>query len=208
MLFQQETTKLVHRLFLTHAPTAPKSVVLCGIDRGSGSSFICWRAAEILASQAEGSVCVVDANLRSPSLHEYFQVDKQRGLTDAVLQPGPVREFTQQLPAGNLWVFACGSRFPDTNAFFALEGLRARMIELRTAFDYILVDVAPPDLFVDAITVGRLVDGAILVLEANTTRREKARQAKEVLESANVRILGAVLNRRVFPIPERLYARL
>jgi len=44
-----------------------------------------------------------------------------------------------------------------------------------------------------------------LVVEANLTRREVARKAKESLESANVRLLGAVLNNRTFPIPETIY---
>jgi Mrp family chromosome partitioning ATPase len=47
-----------------------------------------------------------------------------------------------------------------------------------------------------------------LVLEANSTRREAALQVAENLRAANIRILGAVLNKRTFPIPETLYNRL
>jgi Mrp family chromosome partitioning ATPase len=47
-----------------------------------------------------------------------------------------------------------------------------------------------------------------LVIEANSTRRETTRKAKESLEAANVRLLGAVLNKRTFPIPEVFYRKL
>jgi Mrp family chromosome partitioning ATPase len=47
-----------------------------------------------------------------------------------------------------------------------------------------------------------------LVVQANSTHREAARKAKESLASANVRLLGAVLNKRTFPIPEFLYRKI
>jgi Mrp family chromosome partitioning ATPase len=56
--------------------------------------------------------------------------------------------------------------------------------------------------------IGRLADGVVLVIEAHATRREAARKVKESLEAANVRLLGAVLNKRTFPIPEVLYNRI
>jgi protein-tyrosine kinase len=53
-----------------------------------------------------------------------------------------------------------------------------------------------------------LSDGVVLVLKANSSRREAARQALNEMQSANVRVLGAVLNQRTFPIPEKIYKRL
>ena len=53
-----------------------------------------------------------------------------------------------------------------------------------------------------------MADGVVLVIEANSTRREAARMAKETFESANVKLLGAILNNRTFPIPESLYRKL
>jgi Mrp family chromosome partitioning ATPase len=48
----------------------------------------------------------------------------------------------------------------------------------------------------------------VLIVEANRTRRETVRRLKEQLEAAQVRILGAVLDQRTFPIPEKLYRKL
>ena len=87
------------------------------------------------------------------------------------------------------------------------ENLQARINELRNEFAYILVDSPPVSEHTDAILLGRLADGAVMVLESNATRREVARIAKEDLEAAQVRVLGAVLNKRTFPIPQFLYDR-
>jgi len=45
-------------------------------------------------------------------------------------------------------------------------------------------------------------------LEANSTRREAAVKVSENLRAAQIRVLGAVLNKRTFPIPESLYSKL
>jgi Mrp family chromosome partitioning ATPase len=47
-----------------------------------------------------------------------------------------------------------------------------------------------------------------VVLQANATRRETARKLKLDMQSSNVRLLGAVLNDRTFPIPDSIYSRL
>jgi Mrp family chromosome partitioning ATPase len=56
--------------------------------------------------------------------------------------------------------------------------------------------------------LGQVVDAAILVIEANRTRRLTVRRAKDTLDAAGVLVLGTVLHNRTFPIPEGIYKRL
>jgi Mrp family chromosome partitioning ATPase len=86
--------------------------------------------------------------------------------------------------------------------------LIARCRELREEFDIVLVDAPPLAHYADAIALGRLSDGVVLVIEAESTRRDSALAAVETLRSSEVKILGAVLNKRVYPIPEKLYSKL
>jgi capsular exopolysaccharide synthesis family protein len=151
------------------------------------------------------SVCVVDANLRTPFLHKYFRRDNLSGLSDAVLQSGPVRNFAHQVNGGKLWLITCGSKTTDPHSLLTSDGLRSRLSELRAEFDYVLVDGPPVNLYADTTLLGKLADGVVLVVQANSTHREAARKAKESLDSANVRLLGVVLNKRTFPIPGALY---
>ena len=88
------------------------------------------------------------------------------------------------------------------------DRMRSRLAELRSAFDYILIDAAPLNACNDAIVLGGLSDGVVLMLKANSSRRETARKALQELQTANVHALGAILNQRTFPIPEALYKRL
>jgi Mrp family chromosome partitioning ATPase len=82
------------------------------------------------------------------------------------------------------------------------------MGDLKEEFDYVLVDAPPISSNTDAVLLGQMADGIILVVQADSTRREAARIAKETFESAKVRLLGAILTDRKFPIPESLYRKL
>jgi Mrp family chromosome partitioning ATPase len=150
----------------------------------------------------------VDANLRAPSLYQLFGVNKSPGLADAATRPGPIEDFAVRIAGGNLWLVPPGSFAAEAQGIFASDRLRSRMGELRKAFDYILIDAPPISSCGDAVLLGQMTDGVILVVEANATRRETARTAKGTFEGANVKLLGAVLNNRTFPIPEGLYRML
>ncbi len=207
-LTQEELVKLVQRVFLSSGVETSGPAVFSGVDHGDGCSWICGRASEALAAQTEGLVCVVDANFRTPSLHQYLGTENYRGLANAVRQCGPIRDFAQRLPWGNLWLIPSGSVASDPYTLLNSDRLRSRLAELRREFDHILIDAPPVSLYTDAMVLGRVAGRVILVLESNSTRREVARKAKESLEAANVKVLGAILNRRTFPIPEAIYRKL
>ena len=204
---REEEAKLVRGLFLS-SPDAPRVVVYCGVEPGYGPGWICARASEALAAQAEGSVCAVDACFHSPSFCQYFGVESPVGLIDRLLNPGAVGTFAQQTARSNLWLLPCGSQASDTQTVFKPDRLRSCFADLRAQFEYILVSTPPLHRSADAMALGQVSDGVVLVLEANSSRRDVARRAKFGLEAANVRLLGAVLNNRTFPIPEAIYRKL
>ena len=204
----QEEIKLVQRVFFATDVGANRAIVFSGVENGEGSARICARAGETLATQVQSSVCVVDANLHSPWLHQYFGTPNILGLSEAVLQNGPIRNFAQQLAKSNLWLIPCGAAGANSLALLNPNGVRARFEELRTQFEYVLINAPPMNVFADSALLGQFSDGVILVVEANSTRRETAQRLKENLEAANVQVLGVVLNNRRFPIPESVYRKL
>lgn len=202
---QEQASKLVQRLFTSAGQTAAASVMFCGVERGSGCSTVCGRTAEVLASQVPGSVCVVDANLHAPSLHRYFQLENREGFSDALVKSSSMQGFARQIQGRNLWVITAGTSL-DVLLPACSERLNSQILTLRTVFDYVLIDVEPVNLSKNAALLGQLVEGAVLVIESNSATRESARQTKEILKAANVRILGAVLNKWTSPVPAKTVA--
>ena len=203
-----EIAKLVQRLYSTagNGSGSKQVVSFSGISRDDRSSWICARAGEMLAQQADTSVCLVDANFHSPQLHAQFATANQIGLAEALDVEGPIRNFGKPVSGENLWLIPSGS--VNHGLYPSMDRYRERLAELREAFDYILLSAPPLSRETESTFLGQLADGMVLIVEANHSRRETVRRAKEQLESAHVRLLGAVLDQRTFPIPEGLYRRL
>lgn len=203
----EEILNLVQRLFFRGGqPCGPRVVSFSGMTRDDRSSWICARAAESLGSQSDTSVCVVDANFWSPRLHTHFGAHNGDGLAAAMTATGPIRSFLEPPSAGKVWLLPTGSG--GVNPYTQSERLRARFAELRDEFNYILVSAPSLARETESTLMGQLADGVVLIVEANQTRRESARHAKDHLEAAHVPVLGAVLDQRTFPIPEFLYRKL
>jgi capsular exopolysaccharide synthesis family protein len=205
----EETLKLVQSIFLNAGPqTSPQVVMFSGIDAGNGCSHVCAQAAAVLARNVTASVCLVDANLRTPALPEFFGTTNHHGLTDSLRANGSIRGYAKPLRPENLWLLSSGSLASDSSALLNSALMKNRIAELRKEFDYILIDSPPLNTYSDGMVLGQLSDGVVIVLEANSTRREAALRAAESLRARHVKVLGAVLNKRTFPIPESLYHRL
>jgi protein-tyrosine kinase len=203
---REEILRLVQRLFLATnsiGTSGRRQVVFCGIDNVDGSNLLCARIGRILAEQVKSQVCVVDANVRVPSPSPLFEFpfDDPSELA-AASNKGPSRRV-----ADNLWLASRDSA-SGNGVSPTLDDVQAWIGGLSSEFAHVIISASPVGLYADAVLLGRMADGVVLVLEANSTRREAARRAKELLQESNVRVLGTVLNNRTYPIPERLYRKL
>ena len=203
---REEILRLVQRLFLVTdriGDNRRRQVVFCGIDNIEGSNLLCARIGRILAEKVKSQVCVVDANVRVPSSSPLFDLlpfDDCSGSTRS--SEGPPGRVTD-----NLWL-ASGDSFCSPGVSPTLDDVQAWISRLPAEFAHVVISASPVGLYTDAVLLGQMADGVVLVLEANSTRRAAARRAKQLLEESNVRVLGTVLNNRTYPIPEKLYRKL
>jgi Mrp family chromosome partitioning ATPase len=199
---REEILRLVQFLFLAtndSGLSSRRQVVFCGIDEADGSHSLCARVARRLAEEVPSLVCVVDANLRGPArLPELFPSDSL-----PLSEGGTTYKLMRQITE-NLWLASSDSAAKN-GGLPTLEQVGAFVKDLRDQFAYMVISAPPAGLYGDATLLGQMVDGVVIVLEANSTRRVVARRAKLALEAGNVRVLGTVLNNRTFPIPEKIY---
>jgi Mrp family chromosome partitioning ATPase len=198
--------RLVHQLFLANGEHAANVVVFAGMEHGNGCSKICDEVANILARDPLRSVCLVEANFRSPSVSGLSAANDTGGLAESLVRGGPIHSFAKSInSAGNLWRLPSGRIGADAATLLARGSLEQRIAELRVGFDFVVIDAPPLTLYADAVALGRFSDGTVLVIEAGTTRRDQASQVVTQLRASNIRVLGAVLNKRSEPIPTKLY---
>jgi capsular exopolysaccharide synthesis family protein len=150
----------------------------------------------------------LDANLRHPGLHEQFAVENQFGLADALQGSEPLLNYAHSMSRPNLWLISSGSSPEAALPLLGSDRMRQMIAELRSGVDYVIIDASAMNVSNDATVLASAADGVVMVLKANSSRRETVRKAVQDMQAANIRVLGAVLNQRTFPIPEAIYNKL
>ena len=211
-LAEEEMLRLVYKLFVASDDQKRRVVMFAGVERDNGCAGICLRAARTLAAMQPGLVCLVDANLRSPWLHELVGADCRYGLANAGgFGQASVTAFARQLSdngTNNLWVLPSGSSALEPAKLLMPARVQPRLRELSARFEHILICAPPADLHAESAVLGQAVDGVVLVLSANATRRDAVARVKSRFEDLGVSLLGVVLNDRTYPIPHSLYRRI
>ncbi|HYG99457.1 MAG TPA: hypothetical protein VD837_10035 [Terriglobales bacterium] len=202
---KREFLKLVSGLFRPSDPKAPRAVAVAGVNDHSSSAHVVACTGELLAEQVPEAVCVIDLDFHSGDLHRHFGLARGEGFSEALKRPGSMRNYCKRI-MGNLWVLSSGSSVDQDG--LGRDRLHARLAELREEFGYCLLVVPPIGNSGETLFLGRMIDGVLLVLEANTTRRDSAVAAVEMLANAHVPVLGSVLKNRTFPIPQSVYEKL
>jgi hypothetical protein len=200
---EEQVRSLVRQVFLPGWPKPARQVVFCAVEDGEVAE-ICLRVSQVLAAQISGTVALVEAHLESG------QESDDCGTPMPVFRPGgfrPVRDSARRL-SSHLWRVPREMFLGENEAGLSVEWLPDRLRELRTEFDYTIVHGPPAALCSDTSLLGYLSDGVVLVLEAGATRRATAQRTVQTLQAANARLLGAVLSKRKFPIPDGIYRRL
>jgi Mrp family chromosome partitioning ATPase len=186
---------LVERIFLQPQQKPPRMVVFAAIDHGNGCSRVAASVARALTASAPGAVALVEANFRSPALARVLGTTDYLGFTDALLEEGSVRTFMKPVGNGCLWLLSSGPVAINSANLLAGARVRTRFVELRAEFHFVIVDAPPLSRYADAIALGQLSDGMVLVLEAGSTRQDAALTAVRSVRASRIQVLGAVLNK-------------
>jgi len=150
----------------------------------------------VVMAQAGMSVILVDSDLRRPVLHRVFQLTKEEGLTNALLQGISVSDgYLQATEVENLRVMTSGPVPPNPSELLASERMSGLIEHLKKQADVLLFDSPPCLAVTDAAVLSSQVDGVLLVVDAGVCRRELAVRAVDGLSKIGGNILGAVLNK-------------
>jgi len=196
-----------HRILHSDPNLMMKAILFSSPGRGEGNSTVLIHFAQTLA--AEGNrVLLVDGNLRDPSLHKAFHLPQENGLTELLFSRSPFRNighFLKQTNLDNLWLITSGNAYPNPVSILESSYLEMLIDEVKGHWDWVLFDSPSVTSCSDSVALARKVDGVVLVVQAEKTRWEVVQEVQGRLEHGGGRILGIVLNKRRFHIPNWLY---
>jgi capsular exopolysaccharide synthesis family protein len=180
---------------------APKLLGVVASRHGEGATTTAAVFASILARRRSGRVCVVEANLRSPSFDRVFGTNGGGGFAELIRSERTLADVTQSTPIANLFAIGAGDAPGGASQLFDSPGFVAALEQLRAAFEFVIFDLAPVNLYGDASIIGPRLDAALIVIEADRTRIPDVERTRRALERVGVRLAGSVLNRRRSYIP-------
>jgi Mrp family chromosome partitioning ATPase len=201
----QQIRRLVRQVFFPGWPRPAKHVVVAAVDEDSEVAGICLNIGEVLAQHVEGRVGVIETALDLPEFEDVFGVKTP---PTAVREGFNSMRTTAHQVSSRLWLVPPTSFWEGGSDGSSVSSVENTIGQVRHEFDYAVLHAPPAAVTSEASVLGHMCDGVILVLEAHSTHRVVAQKVKETLQAANVRVLGAVLSGRTFPIPEGFYRRL
>jgi protein-tyrosine kinase len=202
--FQEVKTKLITGFPLGSV----KTIMFTGTAHGDGCTTTAASFAKTMAQFCRLNILLIDANLRSPRLHDIFNVEYNQGLADLLTREEEKASLFKKVGHGNLYLIPCGKKTAGPLAIFESTRFDKTLKLMREKFDYVILDAPPVNNFAETKVMGKKVDGVILVIESGKTRKQVALRAKQDLEDAGAKVLGVILNRRKHYIPEWIYKRL
>jgi len=148
----------------------------------------------VVLAQAGQRVCLVDADLRRPSLHEIFNVPQEPGLTTFMLSNSAAQDVAPvETAVPGLSLLPSGTLPPNPADILGSKKMANLLEQLKGGADIIILQAPPVTVAVDASVLAAQTDGLLLVVRTGHTRRDRIEQAQELLERFRVRVLGTVL---------------
>lgn len=163
---------------------------------------VCIFAIANALSRINRKVLLIDGDLRSPSLHKFFELENKEGLFN--LHTHNINDIIITI---NDKIDFLSAGFSDTNPveYLARGTIKEILWGLKNRYDYILLDSPPLVNVSDSLIYSKMSNGVILIIAAGETNRIIAKWTKHLLEGVNVNIMGVILNKAFTGITGKYY---
>jgi capsular exopolysaccharide synthesis family protein len=171
-----------------------KTVLVTSSVPGEGKSTTATNLA-IAVSQSGQTVCLIDADLRRPMVHEYLGLDRNAGLTTALVGATDVNDLLQPWGDDNLYVLTSGQIPPNPSELLGSDRMLSLIQRLEAVFDTVIIDSPPLLPVTDAAVLAQHVGGVVIVVGSQQVKIPELKKSFAAMEMVGANILGVILNR-------------
>lgn len=184
-----------------HHGTRGRVLTLTSFDPMAGKTTVLANLA-VASAERKMRVLVIDGDLRRPRIHTLFNMANDWGLSDVLdqaqskdfLETASLEMLARPTHVSNVWVLPSGPGSASIPSLLYSTTLRTLIQRFRREFDLIFIDTPPLMLYADARLLGRLSDGLVMVVRANTRSPEELRTAYARLMADQIPVMGTILN--------------
>lgn len=171
-----------------------KTILVTSSLPGEGKSSTATNLA-IAMAQSGQTVCLVDADLRRPMVSEYLGLDRNAGLTTALVGTAELDVLLQPWGEGALYVLTSGQIPPNPSELLGSAAMASIVEQLEATFDAVIVDAPPLLPVTDAAVLSGQVGGVVVVVGTQIVTSKDLEKSLDALELVSANLLGIVMNR-------------
>jgi protein-tyrosine kinase len=180
-----------------------KTIMVTSSTLAEGKSTVCAFLA-LTAARKGIKTLLVDSDLRRPSIHKLFAMNRENGLVEVLTNGSAAKTAIKKTALEKLDIITSGRSDPQPAEIFDAGAVGRLVSEMKFYYDLILIDCAPVLPVSDPMLLANEVDGVLFVVKAGTTQRDVVRRASEILATGTNKVLGVVLNNTDDTLPHYL----
>lgn len=173
-----------------------KVVLVTSSRSGEGKSFISINLAASLAKLENKKVLLVGMDIRKPQLSSYLGIAPSPGLTEYLVGAGCTLKqlIRSNVPVENMDIIVAGPTPPNPAELLASTRVDELFRELRTMYDYIIIDSAPIGMVSDSFSLNRVADACVLVTRVNYSKISDLNFINAIYEEKRLKKVSVIIN--------------
>jgi len=178
--------------FIYNEP-GPKVISLTSTVSGEGKTFVSINLAGILAFSGN-RVIIIDCDMRKPKIHVGFETDNEIGMSTILIGKNTIEECIRKSQMENLHFITAGPIPPNPAELLLTQTMDNLVAELKTKYDYIVIDNPPSGLVSDAIVNLQRADYPIYVFRSDYSRKFFINNLIRLKEENRITKISCILN--------------
>jgi protein-tyrosine kinase len=205
---EAEMALLYHQIEFSLGNSPHKLIQFIGCRRGAGVSTIVREYARNAVERQGKTVLVLDSAYQDPAQKINFNVTCEYGWLDLIEKGELIDKAFFRLGESNLYFAPISIQATLVSPMKDISATVMLWEKLKERFDLILIDSSSDANTLESIALSHKVDGVVLIIDAGKTRRQVVKSIKKKVLSSGGLILGVILNRRRYYVPDYIYTRL
>ncbi len=183
-----------------------KRIVVTSALAGEGKSTNCLNTA-ISFAQTGAKVLLIDCDLRRPNVANLLNLPSTPGLSNILANLSTIDEAIIHSVHSNLDVIPSGDMPPNPSELLGSVAMQDTLDKLSDIYEYIFLDSTPINIVTDAAVMTKMIDGVVIVVRQGRTDKETVAEAIRKLEIVGAKIIGFILNGRLFDVKNNHYSK-
>ncbi|RNL49119.1 MULTISPECIES: CpsD/CapB family tyrosine-protein kinase [Paraeggerthella] len=166
-----------------------RTIVITSSVPNEGKSTCSVELARAIATSGK-TVLLVEADMRRRTLADALNVRPPAGVYSVLTDAAPLSQAVVATSTPNMYFLDVEPNIPNPADIISSKRYAKLVTLLEENYDYVVFDTPPVGTFIDAAILSTLVDGTVMVVKPNSTKRTELLDACEQLKKADANILG------------------